>query len=950
MEGMISRHVAPSSSPQSIFFQQPKSGSTISQSPLKGPRRPTVAKGKVIVRDGDRKAVKSLKTRELSRTPSCPTVVEGKELLALGAGGKDKGKEQTIEKEKSKLDGNTHQFNGPSLKVLNGTGRHKSDRQNAKEVSSRKGKEKERNPTAGSFFISLTKTRDDLDATYDHLNHANNNGRTKSSILVRDEGKENLPKLVKRNSSPSKRPSDGVLPFAQQANPTATLNQPKKNKAKKTRSPVITGSYSRAPKLSYPDIDSDSDSPDELSLGSTPPRHKHLIYDDRGSLPPPPSPPLPAGIAASQRNGKTKKKTKRDEVNYIRSSSPLSESGTSQNARMRTQGVLVPASEEDLFLLTPRVKNTKRSSEEMSTDPQEEERNVKKGKKRDMTTGRGARTSFTDSQGQDKNDETSRPKLKTTKSKEARSQQESASTIQTKPQVTLSLQRRRRRIMSEAESDAEAELKKPATSEKGKAMSQGTKSAGHSFFQQLPTLSSDRDEFDYGILDESADITAVIEEGFDDENGLSEEEKDYLVRFSNANDLCPYCSQPLPTEPSSHLIRLRLKLEAISRPRPTAENANARQLAWQQYIDFCSLHHAESTIIPLGIKSGYPERIHFVNLEDRLEKGWVRQELYKMIENPQRSRLFREVKEEVKRVGRMRWGGIGHQSKEERLAAVKAGYFGELGRIVMTDHFQRMRNRGLLQPSIPPARSSSSHNPVAIHPLTANDFITTILVPEAAILLIMSDQGVDSFDEEAYLRAAEIRAKSATYGEWKFRTDDEAAQDILEKIRNREGDRQEYGYGIEKSGSKRSILKEVGTEVEDDEDDEDKENKEPFTVRLAQKATVDRGDRQGSMSASNESIVFLDTTPITTPSFKTMVQTRRERSSIAEVQNDNGKATTISKSAAQSNGEYQSEREPEALPVSSQRSISSFGDGWNDDQWAIVVQEVDQTVNGQDII
>lgn len=140
-----------------------------------------------------------------------------------------------------------------------------------------------------------------------------------------------------------------------------------------------------------------------------------------------------------------------------------------------------------------------------------------------------------------------------------------------------------------------------------------------------------------------------------------------------SSDAPKYCNLPLPNKPSKHHEYLKAKLHKLSTPAPTDENPNARALSWQKAIEFCSLHHAETTIIPLGIRAGFPVDIDFGNLDRRLETGWIRNELDKIVRQPEESAVFREVKKEVEEVGRMKWSSLAHQSKEERLAAVKPG-------------------------------------------------------------------------------------------------------------------------------------------------------------------------------------------------------------------------------------------------------------------------------------
>ncbi|WWD16715.1 hypothetical protein CI109_101146 [Kwoniella shandongensis] len=907
MEGRISQYAQPNSSPQSIFFQS-QPGAAVG-------RRSTVVSARVDVRKG--KVV-----RPMSRTPSFQdqSTSVAKELTYQGEQN-DKGKTKEV---------------GSSSQVTNSTRGVKKNDKGDTEIKSRKGKEKEttRNNSSESFFNGLNKTKNDLNAVCNKLTAAknkNSNGGGDGGTAKGSKGDKSAsssaldketsvlarpPKGVPANARKKLPPTSSKIPALQQATPTGGPSKARKKKAQEKRIPVSSGSTQRTPKLPYSssdtesssdDDDDDSDrsvSADELELGSTPPDHKHSNYVDRGSLPPS-SPPI---RSQSHRTRRAKGKNKMpNETIDVRSSSPLTEPSTSQNARMLGKGVLIPASEEDL--LTPRAerrtKGIKRSSEDMGTDSGEE-RTVKKGKKREKTKTNVPK--YMKVYDNDDDDNTPRP-VPTAKPKLNRANQPKAKN----PPLTLS-QQRRRVIESGSETDETP-----------------SEQQGHSFFQQLGKLSSDRDEVDYGVLDESADLTAVLEEGFDEEDELSSEDKAYLAPFKNTDDLCPYCAQPLPLKPSAHLKRLQSKLESMSKARPTDENPNARQLSWQQTINFCTLHQAEATIIPLGVRDGYPQNIDFMNLHDRLRRDWVGKELEGIIEEPTRSRLFKEVKDEVESVGRMRWGGIGHQSKEERLAAVKTGYYGELGRIVLTDNFQRFRSRGWLEPTIPPAKSSSSHTPSAIHPLTANDFITTILVPEASILLIMADRGAASFTEERYTDAAEIRAKSAKYGDWRFRADDEASQAVLEEIRRR-AFREDEEEDKEKMGRRKKKKERKVHEVEDDDEGE-KENRRPFDSSPPPSPLVSKKSlQQASVTGSSESIILLNSSPV--PGTPTKPKRKVKKSKSKSDGPHRSSSISIVNEVLKDKHERESRSEgDDRPPMSSQTSATSYGDTWNDEQW-----------------
>lgn len=86
-------------------------------------------------------------------------------------------------------------------------------------------------------------------------------------------------------------------------------------------------------------------------------------------------------------------------------------------------------------------------------------------------------------------------------------------------------------------------------------------------------------------------------------------------------------------------------------------------------------------------------------------------------------------------------------------------------------------------------RLSSS---LSIHPLSTHDFICHVLLPEAAILLIMEDKGwagdvIHQWEwDDARNEASVVKAKSVEYGRWKFQADGEAAEATLSQLEKRE--------------------------------------------------------------------------------------------------------------------------------------------------------------------
>jgi len=93
--------------------------------------------------------------------------------------------------------------------------------------------------------------------------------------------------------------------------------------------------------------------------------------------------------------------------------------------------------------------------------------------------------------------------------------------------------------------------------------------------------------------------------------------------------------------------------------------------------------------------------------------------------------------------------------------------YGQIGSELIKWHFQNMLDWGYSSPL--------QHDNPSCSPLAPREFIARVLVPEAAVLLIMDDQGwtpspsSDVSWNEAYARAAVVRTESVEYGKVKFR-------------------------------------------------------------------------------------------------------------------------------------------------------------------------------------
>ncbi|BEI82469.1 hypothetical protein CcaverHIS002_0303370 [Cutaneotrichosporon cavernicola] len=243
------------------------------------------------------------------------------------------------------------------------------------------------------------------------------------------------------------------------------------------------------------------------------------------------------------------------------------------------------------------------------------------------------------------------------------------------------------------------------------------------------------------------------------------EDELYCAHFKNHRNLCLYCSEPLPVSPSAELRALQLRYASIT------------NLSFRQTVTLCTMHRAETTIIPLGLRDGFPKDIDFEDVDRRLESGWIAVRLKKVAANPKLSKFYRRAKKEINQMGIAAWKDVAHQSNDTVLSHAQPGYYGDLGRAIMIRHFQNLILWRYLKLGSDTA------------PLPETDFIVTVLVPEAAVLLTMEDKGWDislppkgEEWDKARAEAMEICRRAGRYGYWKFREDGDKGRLMLERI------------------------------------------------------------------------------------------------------------------------------------------------------------------------
>jgi hypothetical protein len=95
--------------------------------------------------------------------------------------------------------------------------------------------------------------------------------------------------------------------------------------------------------------------------------------------------------------------------------------------------------------------------------------------------------------------------------------------------------------------------------------------------------------------------------------------------------LCPWCDEPLPVEPTELLISIMesVREKSYREARPT--NPLGLKASVGTYIPVCKRHRFESHQVPMARAKGWPTRIDFGKLKDRVEA--LRNELKALIDD-----------------------------------------------------------------------------------------------------------------------------------------------------------------------------------------------------------------------------------------------------------------------------------------------------------------------------
>ncbi|CCM02591.1 uncharacterized protein FIBRA_04694 [Fibroporia radiculosa] len=283
---------------------------------------------------------------------------------------------------------------------------------------------------------------------------------------------------------------------------------------------------------------------------------------------------------------------------------------------------------------------------------------------------------------------------------------------------------------------------------------------------------------------------------------LSDSDDDEILLHDPSIDpqtLCPWCDERLPPAPTPYLSSLITAAREVSSPdlRPTNPLGLCAPLG--SFIGVCQRHRFESHQIPRAQRRGWPMQIDWDRVGARVEAlmpqlrgiiddvdedfslGSLEDDIDEdegedngmWVARPRKSSIFwRDIIKNVRKKGSRQTTSIAGQFAN--FNKIQPGYYGELGYIII---HQTIYNLFPL----------SSFDASSTFPLTPADFVQHILVPEAAVYLIVEDMGQTRQQAIVTLR------ESAEYGVAMFPDDhadgadamDAAEQIVMERARAR---------------------------------------------------------------------------------------------------------------------------------------------------------------------
>ncbi|KAI0741663.1 RTC4-like domain-containing protein [Daedaleopsis nitida] len=337
--------------------------------------------------------------------------------------------------------------------------------------------------------------------------------------------------------------------------------------------------------------------------------------------------------------------------------------------------------------------------------------------------------------------------------------------------------------------------------------------------------------------------TFDFDDDFDDDDDMR------LDPSIDPKTLCPWCDEPLPSEPTPHLLTLIAATKRVSQPAVRLANPLALHAPITNYVAVCQRHRFERNWIPRARDKGWPTKIRWEKLAKRITR--LKDVLQAIVDDvdedfaPALSResgssrrarkeneFWQEAVINVRQHGSRQTAGARGQFMH--FNKTQPGYYGELGYVIIHQ---------TLCDLFPP----TDFHPDATLPLTPSDFIALILVPEAAVHLIIEDLSLSRS------KAIETLRDSVEYGVAMFPAD-EGEGDIGNAVQS-EGERVGATEQIfmERARARRK-------ELEEEEEEERREEEQAQARRASETKSKPRPRPRGKTPGTTTDVESVEPT------------------------------------------------------------------------------------------
>ncbi|KAI8827122.1 uncharacterized protein EV422DRAFT_512746 [Fimicolochytrium jonesii] len=237
---------------------------------------------------------------------------------------------------------------------------------------------------------------------------------------------------------------------------------------------------------------------------------------------------------------------------------------------------------------------------------------------------------------------------------------------------------------------------------------------------------------------------------------------------------CPQCMRQL-TGPLSEALAAQYTLLTSGPDAANSRFTKGRRRASSEHMalfDFCRQHTAQERLLPFGMERGYPQTLDQPALRHRIRK------LLPLLHDVIRNRLESVFKERALKsystLGTRRAQGFQNKYMQAHVTA-SCGYYGRTGASiifkVLFHTFLRSRDQASTA-SKPIYPTLTKHDTAPIPPL---EFLQDVLVPEAALRLIMEDRKLTGVPQ-----GMKVFTESAEYGAAMFGHSDDDSDDDLD--------------------------------------------------------------------------------------------------------------------------------------------------------------------------